>query len=135
MKLGATDFVATMSDKDWSNTWSNTLDLILCTVSSAELPLAQYLQLLRPSGTFVLLGSPDESLPGFNAFALTAKGAKLTGSSIGSPAEIREMLDFFAGKEVKPWVVELPMGDANKAILDLEAGKARYRYVLVNEDS
>ncbi|KAJ9498927.1 hypothetical protein LTR99_004991 [Exophiala xenobiotica] len=134
LKLGATDFVATAEDADWAKTYSNTLDLILCTVSSADLPLTQYLQLLRVNGQFIQLGSPDESLPSFNAFALTAKGAKMGGSSIGSPSEIREMLDFFARKGVRTWNINLPMHQANKAILDLEAGKARYRYVLVNED-
>ena len=33
-------------------------------------------------------------------------------------------------KGVKTWNVNVPMKDANKVLLDFEAGKARYRYVL-----
>lgn len=51
---------------------------------------------------------------------------------MGSPAEIREMLQLAADKGVRLWVEERPMKEANKAIVDMEEGKARYRYVLVN---
>lgn len=43
------------------------------------------------------------------------------------------MLDLAVEKKVKPWVQKRPLKDANQAIVDMEAGHARYRYVLVNE--
>lgn len=43
------------------------------------------------------------------------------------------MLDLAVEKKVKPWVQTRPMSDANQAVQDMVAGKARYRYVLVNE--
>jgi len=43
------------------------------------------------------------------------------------------MLQFAADNNVRPWVELRPLKDANKAIVDMEEGKARYRYVLVNE--
>jgi alcohol dehydrogenase (NADP+) len=43
------------------------------------------------------------------------------------------MLQLAADKKVQPLVEERPMSDANQAIVDFDAGKARYRYVLVNE--
>lgn len=55
------------------------------------------------------------------------------GSCIGSPEDIREMLQLAADKKVKPWIQERPMKDANQAIVDMADGKARFRYVLVNE--
>lgn len=61
------------------------------------------------------------------------KAAKLGGSAIGAPADIQKMLEFAAEHKVKAWIEERPMGDANKAIVDMDEGKARYRYVLVNE--
>lgn len=67
-----------------------------------------------------------------NAFALMRKEIKIGGSLIGSPEEIVAMLDFATEKNVKPWVETRPMNQANQAIADMEAGKARYRYVLVN---
>lgn len=133
MKLGATDFIATDESKDWHRKYRNSLDLIVCTVSSPKMPLQRYLTLLRFEGTLVQVGAPEDPLPGFNAFAVMGKRARLTGSMIGSPKELQEMLDFFAGKGVKTWNNNVPMKDANRVLLDFEAGKARYRYVLVNE--
>jgi alcohol dehydrogenase (NADP+) len=52
---------------------------------------------------------------------------------IGPPGDIREMLQLAADKQIKPWVQTRPMSDANQAVIDMENGKARYRYVLVNE--
>lgn len=43
------------------------------------------------------------------------------------------MLELAVEKKVKPWVQKRPLKDANKAIVEMEAGNARYRYVLVNE--
>lgn len=57
----------------------------------------------------------------------------MSGSLIGGRSQIRHMLDFFAEKNIRPWIVSIPMKDANKAIRDFEKGAARYRYVLVNE--
>ncbi|RDI90004.1 hypothetical protein Vi05172_g858 [Venturia inaequalis] len=130
-KIGADDFIAT-GDDDWATTHANTLDLIVSTVSSPKMPLGGYLQLLRPHGTFVQVGAPEDELPGFSAFALIAKGAQIKGSIIGTPDDIREMLRLAVEKKVEPWIVERDMGEANQAVVDMEDGKARYRYVLVN---
>lgn len=87
--MGANDFIATSEDKDWATHHARTLDLIVCTVSSANMPLDGYLQLLRTNGTFIQVGAPEEAMPSFNAFALIAKGVKLGGSTIGAPWEIK----------------------------------------------
>lgn len=80
------------------------------------------------------LSAPDGgNLPPVNAFTLIANGIKLGGSAIGPPREIEEMLQLAADQKVKPWIQERPMKDANKVVVDFEDGKARYRYVLVNE--
>ena len=97
------------------------------------MPLEQYLMLLRTNGTFIQVGAPEDRLPAFYAFALIAKGCKVGGSAIGAPHEIEEMLELTARKGVKPWIQRRPLKDANQAVLDMGAGKARYRYVLVNE--
>ena len=44
------------------------------------------------------------------------------------------MLNFAAEKGVKPWIEQRSMKDANRSVVDMEDGKARYRYVLVNAD-
>jgi alcohol dehydrogenase (NADP+) len=43
------------------------------------------------------------------------------------------MLDFAVKHKVHPIIQERPLKDANQAVVDMDGGKARYRYVLVNE--
>ncbi|KAF2874926.1 chaperonin 10-like protein [Massariosphaeria phaeospora] len=130
--MGADTFIATSEDEKWERKHSRSLDLIISTVSSSDLPLSGYLRLLRTNGQFIQVGAPEDKLPAIAAFALIAKGCTIGGSQIGSPKQIEEMLQFAAEKGVKPWVQERPMKDANKSVVDMEDGKARYRYVLVN---
>lgn len=133
LKLGADAYIATDDDEDWVKNNAQSLDLIISTVSSSKMPITGYCQLLRTRGTFVQLGAPEDGGLEIPAFSLIFKGIKLGGSLIGSPDEIREMLELAAAKKIKPWIEERPMKEANQAILDMDAGKARYRYVLVNE--
>ena len=74
-----------------------------------------------------------DSIPAFNAFVLIPRRARIAGSPIGSPDEIREMLALYAKEKVKGWIQPRSMKDANAVVTDMDAGKARYRYVLVNE--
>ncbi|KAG9244770.1 chaperonin 10-like protein [Calycina marina] len=132
-KMGATGFIATAEDPKWASKHARSLDLIVSTVSSPDMPLESYLRLLRTNGDFIQVGAPEDKLPAFNIFSLIAKGCKLGGSCIGSPAEIQAMLEFAAGKQIRPWVTVRDMGQANQSVVDMEDGKARYRYVLKNE--
>jgi D-arabinose 1-dehydrogenase-like Zn-dependent alcohol dehydrogenase len=133
-KMGADDFIATAEDAKWERNNSRSLDLIISTVSSPDMPLSGYMRLLRSKGQFIQVGAPEDKLPAIAAFALIAKGCKIGGSQIGSPKEIEEMLQFAAEKKIKPWVELRSMKKANPTVVDMEDGKARYRYVLVNED-
>jgi len=133
LKLGADQYIATGDDKDWAKENAQTLDLIVCTVSSENMPLDEYLSLLKTKGTFIQVGAPDGGkLPAINAFTLISNGIKVGGSAIGSPAEISEMLELAAKQKVKPWIQKRSMKDANQTVKDMVAGKARYRYVLEN---
>ncbi|RMJ21209.1 alcohol dehydrogenase [Aspergillus sp. HF37] len=132
LQLGADAYLATDDDPDWAANNARSLDLIICTVSSSKMPLAQYIQLLRPNGSFTQLGAPEDGALTIPAFALIPKRVTIGGSLIGSPSEIREMLQLAADKGVRSWVQEKPMSEANQAVMDMDAGKARYRYVLVN---
>ena len=131
-KMGADDFIATDEDKDWATKNAGSLDLIICTVSSEKMPLQEYLGLLRRRGNFIQVGAPEDAVPGFNMFTLIGKCAKLGGSPIGSPQRIREMLQFAADNKVQAWIEQRPMKEANQAVVDLEHGKCRYRYCLIN---
>jgi alcohol dehydrogenase (NADP+) len=132
LALGADSYIATEDEPDWATKHARSLDLIISTVSSPKMPLMEYFQLLRTRGTFIQVGAPEDNLPPTNAFAFIAKGVKFGGSMIGSPSEIEAMLQLAAEKKVKPWINEYPMKEANKAIVDFQEGKPRFRITLVN---
>ena len=131
LALGADEYIATGEDEDWVTKHSRSLDLIVSTISSSKMPLGDYLKLLKVHGTFIQVGIPDGGeLPNINAFTLVQAGIQVGGSAIGSPNEIREMLQLAADKNIKPWVQLRPLKDANAAVVDMANGNARYRYVL-----
>lgn len=136
LKIGADEYIATDDDEGWEKKNRRTLDIIISTVSSPNMPLSKYLSLMKVGGTYVQVGAPDKGeFPSINIFSLLWSKVKITGSAIGSPSEISEMLQLAVDKNVRPWVEVRPMKDANRAIVDMDQGKARYRYVLVNEKS
>ncbi|GFF29630.1 hypothetical protein IFM61606_10393 [Aspergillus udagawae] len=135
VRLGADEYFATEEDADWAEDLKMALDLLICTVSSSQMPLESYLSCLRTDGCFVQIGLPEDKFPPFRAGLLASRSAKVAGSFIGAPHKIREMLQLAVDKKVVPWVTERPMKEANAAIVDMANGKPRYRYVLVNEDS
>ncbi|KAF4460315.1 Alcohol dehydrogenase superfamily zinc-type [Fusarium albosuccineum] len=132
LALGADEYIATAEDENWSQKHAGTLDLIICTVSSPKMPLQEYFDMLALDGTLVQVGIPEEPIP-VSAWALVPARRRLAGSLIGSPKEIEELFQLAADKQIVPWVEKRPMWDANNAIVDMEAGRPRFRYVLVNQ--
>jgi alcohol/geraniol dehydrogenase (NADP+) len=65
-----------------------------------------------------------------NAFPLISGIRTITGSPIGSPYQIREMLDVAARHGVKARTECFPMAKANDAIEKVKKNKVRYRAVL-----
>ncbi|KAH7161444.1 zinc-binding dehydrogenase [Dactylonectria macrodidyma] len=108
------------------------LNLIISTLSYSKVSLQDYLSLLKTDGTFVQVGNPDDGGYAINPITLITRRIKFTGPSTGSPREMAEMLQLAADKKVYPWVEQRPMSEVNQAIMDMEAGKVRYRYVLTN---
>ncbi|CAG9945469.1 unnamed protein product [Clonostachys rosea f. rosea IK726] len=134
LSLGADEYIATDDESHWEETHRRKFDLIISTVSSEKMPMNGYLKLLKTKGSLIQVGAPNGgALPPINVFTLLSNEIKLGGSPIGSPGDIREMLDLAVKKSVKPWIELRPLKDANQAILDLKAGRPRFRYVLVNE--
>lgn len=91
-----------------------------------------HMSLLRRGGTLAFVGFPEQPLV-LSAFPLVIRNIKLAGSLIGSPSTIAELLQVAKDKNIKPWIKKYSMKDANQAVVDMHAGKARYRFVLVNE--
>ena len=134
LALGADLYISTddaTEDADWNKTHRRSLDLVVSTINSPNMPINKYLELLKVGGCLIQVGLPDGGeLPSVNAFTLSKNNLKMGGSIVGSPREIEEMLQLAAEKQVKPWVTVRPMAEANAAVLDQAAGNARYRYVL-----
>jgi alcohol dehydrogenase (NADP+) len=133
LKLGADEYIATEEDKDWAEKYAGTLDIIVCTVSSPKMPLRDYISLLDTFGKFIQVGAPEDAFPPIMAFDLIPKCRSISGSAIGPPKQISEMLELAAEQGVKPWIEERPMDEVNRAVIDMEKGLARYRYTLVNK--
>ncbi|KAK9477072.1 chaperonin 10-like protein [Lipomyces japonicus] len=126
------DGILASKEENWTQGWTRKFDLIVSTANNADLPILDYLSLLKPGGKFVQVGLPEEPIPHFPFGPLIQNNVSLIGSLLGSRSEITEMLNLSAEKSVKSWVEPRPLDDVNQVILDMEAGKARYRYVLYN---
>ncbi|KAH7136168.1 chaperonin 10-like protein [Dendryphion nanum] len=131
LKLGADEYIATSEDPEWYSKHANSLDILISTISGS-FPMDQYLNLLDVGGIFVQVGAPEDPLPSFPAFALIIKKLRIGGSLIGGRKMIREMLELAEREKMEAWVEVRSMEEANKTVLDMEEGKARFRYVLKN---
>lgn len=58
MKMGATKLIAT-GDKDWAKDNARSLDLIVSTVSSPDMPLDKFFQLLKVNGQFIQVSKQE----------------------------------------------------------------------------
>ncbi len=73
-------------------------------------------------------------MPRLDVAPLVMSGISIGFNDIGTVEEVEEMLEFAGREGIKPWVQERRMQDVNEVLLEMSEGKARYRYVLVNED-
>jgi len=127
--LGAHHFVNTRESKAMKEV-AGTHDFIL-TTANADQDWGVYIQSLRPTGTLCFVGVPPSPVS-VQAFPLIAGIRSITGSPIGSPHRIREMLDVAARHSVKATTESFPMAKANEAIEKVKKNKVRYRAVLAN---
>jgi uncharacterized zinc-type alcohol dehydrogenase-like protein len=127
--LGAHHFVNSRESKAMKDV-AGTLDFILNT-ANADQDWNVYIQALRPNGTLCFVGVPPSPVS-LHAFPLIAGVRTVTGSPIGSPQRIREMLDVAARHGVKATTECFAMAKANEAIERVKKNKVRYRAVLAN---
>ncbi|POW22886.1 hypothetical protein PSHT_00683 [Puccinia striiformis] len=134
-KLGVKkeNFIIVKNAEETVKEWENTFDLIVCTSNQNDLPVDKlYFPLLRSQGRLTIVGLPEEKIPAFYGHALVGKGISFGGSLIGPPAMIKEMLDVAVKHNVKAWTSSHPMAEVSQKVKDMEAGKARYRFVMTN---
>jgi uncharacterized zinc-type alcohol dehydrogenase-like protein len=113
-------------------------DLLLCT-AHGELDWSSLLMSLTKRGRLALVAFPSLQLGAGGVVGasgplvdLVVHELSITGSFLGSPAEMREMLGFAAEHGITPWTEIMPMSQVNGAIERLRHNRVRYRIVLTN---
>jgi uncharacterized zinc-type alcohol dehydrogenase-like protein len=109
----------------------NSLDLVLNT-ANVTLDWGLYINMLKPRGVFHTVGVPLEPISA-QAFALISKQRSISGTPLGSPALVEDMLNFSLRHNIYPTVEYFKMNRVNEALQHLESGKARYRIILDND--
>lgn len=127
LALGAHEVVAS-TDASVLKELAGRFDFVLVT-ANVPLPWQGYLSALAPRGRLHVVGAVLEPIP-VPAFALIGGEKQVSGSPLGSPATIADMLDFCARHRIAPTVERFPFRRINDAIDHLRAGKARWRVVL-----
>jgi uncharacterized zinc-type alcohol dehydrogenase-like protein len=125
-RLGASNFVDISSD--WPKMHRKGFDLILNTVS-AELDLEPYLQALDTDGTLVIIGLPGKPYA-INAGTMLEGRRSISGSMIGGMAELQEMMDFCAEKNIVSDVEVVQPNQINRAYERTVKSDVKYRFVI-----
>ncbi len=126
-RLGA-DAVVNSRDTKAMQAIAGSLDFILVTVN-VPLDWDSYLAALRPDGRLHFVGAVLEPIP-VQAFSLIGGRKSISGSPLGSPATVHDMLEFCARHTIAPQTESFRFDQINDALDHLRAGKARYRVVL-----
>lgn len=127
--FGADRFVSTR-DAHALAALAGSLDMILVTIN-VELDWEAYLAALRPRGRLHVVGAvPSVSAGGFS---LIGGQKSISGSPLGSPATVGEMIAFAGRHAIAPMTEHFRLSQVNEAMERLRSGQARYRIVLEND--
>ena len=107
---------------------SSRFDLIISTVN-VHLNWNAYLNTLAPKGRLHLVGATLEPI-NLSAFGLIGQQRSVSGSPVGSPAVIAEMLEFATRHRIQPIIEQFRFDQANEAINRLRHGTPKFRVVL-----
>jgi len=133
LSLGADDVVV-VSDENKMKKYIKKLDYLLC-CSPGSSNFDQFFKLLNIDGTFCFVGIPNHLIvlnPGLFLF----RRISFTGSLVGSPSEIREMLNFCEKNKIHPIIEEFTLSEngVNQCIEKVETNQILFRGVLKNQN-
>lgn len=133
LKSADDHFIVTSDIAATAKKYAGFFDILIVTANAPEPPIESlWLPLLKHGGTVNLCGLPEGKLPGFVPQMLVGRALNISGSIIGPPAQIKEMLEVARDHKIRSWTNAMPMAEATKGFADMEAGKARYRVLLKN---
>jgi hypothetical protein len=89
---------------------------------AVDLDWSLYLNALGPRGRLHTVGIPPSAIPA-HAFQLIGAQRSVSGSPLGSPATIRDMLEFCARHDISPMVERLPMSRIDEAMDKLKTAR------------
>lgn len=128
--FGADHFLVT-GDRDRMRKVDYAFELVLCT-AHGDIDWDELFMTLDKRGRLVLAGFPNVSV---NPTDLVARELSITGSFLGNPVTMREMLSFAQAHAISPRIECLPMSHVNDAIGRFKANRVRYRIVLTRQGS
>ena len=125
--LGADEIISS-TDKSQIKSLGSQFDLLISTVN-IKLDWNLFLSILKPRGRLHFVGAvldPIES----SVFSLMGGRKSISGSPVGSPKNIKKMLNFCAKHNIYPIVENFKFEQINDAIKKLRDNKIRFRAVL-----
>lgn len=126
-RLGA-HHVASSTDAKALAALRGRFDFVLVTVN-VPLDWPALLETLAPGGRLHVVGAVLEPMR-IPAFSLIGGGKSLSGSPVGSPARVAQMLDFCARHGIAPNTEHFPMSRVNDAIARLRNERPGGRIIL-----
>ena len=125
--LGADEIVSS-TDNSQIKLLGAKFDLIISTVN-VKLDWNLFLSVIKPRGRLHFVGAvlpPIET----SVFSLMSGRKSISGSPVGSPVNIKKMLDFCSEHKISPMVEHFKFDQINDAIAKLRKNEIRFRAVL-----
>jgi len=131
--LGASEVIDT-TDQASLNSIKGTLNYLFVTAGGPSTDLATLIQVLGKGGKMILMGFVALSVT-IPMTELISNQKTVCGSSAGSRAVMKEMLEFAALHKIFPVTEQFKFSEINKAIARVKDGSVRYRAVCVADDA
>tara|TARA_B110000444_G_scaffold44942_1_gene40848 strand:- start:9396 stop:10397 length:1002 start_codon:yes stop_codon:yes gene_type:complete len=125
--MGADKIISSI-DKSEIKKYVSTFDFIISTVN-VKLDWNLYLSIIKPRGRLHFVGAVLENIDA-SVFSLMGGRRSISGSPVGSPKNIKKMLDFCVEHNIYPDTESFQFDKINDAIKKLRDNKIRFRAVL-----
>jgi alcohol/geraniol dehydrogenase (NADP+) len=128
LKTIGADEVISSTNKDTIKDLGVKFDLLISTVN-VKLDWNLYLSIIKPRGRLHFVGAVLEPIDS-SVFSLMWGRRSISGSPVGSPKNIKKMLDFCVEHHLEPIVEHFKFDDINNAIDKVRSNEVRFRAVL-----